>query len=131
MNPLAFDDPTGRRRRVARRAARAAGVVALVVAVGSSALAGEGRLARGPRGGGGMRAAQMNNRMMRAERFPNAGPRVPQFREVAPPQPQAVERPPMPAPVDRGGRPGRLTPEERRALRQQINDAGRDIYRVP
>ena len=27
------------------------------------------------------------------------------------------------------GRPGRLTPDERRALRQQINDAGREIYR--
>jgi len=26
-------------------------------------------------------------------------------------------------------KPGRLTPDERRALRQQINDAGRDIYR--
>jgi hypothetical protein len=25
-------------------------------------------------------------------------------------------------------RPGRLTPEERRALRRQINEAGRDIY---
>lgn len=25
-------------------------------------------------------------------------------------------------------RPGRMTPEERRALRRQINEAGRDIY---
>lgn len=39
--------------------------------------------------------------------------------------------PPLEAPVvDRGAaRPGRLTPDERRALRQQINEAGRDVYR--
>ena len=37
---------------------------------------------------------------------------------------------PMPVPGgDRPGRPGRLTPDERRALRQQINEAGRDVYR--
>ena len=54
--------------------------------------------------------------------------RLPQPREAPPPQSQAlpVERPPEPV-----GRPGRLTPDERRALRQQIIDAGRDIYRVP
>lgn len=35
-----------------------------------------------------------------------------------------------PEPNDaRAGRPGRLTPEERRALRQQIDEAGRDVYR--
>ncbi len=28
-------------------------------------------------------------------------------------------------------RPGRMTPEERRALRRQINEAGRDIYAPP
>jgi hypothetical protein len=28
-------------------------------------------------------------------------------------------------------RPGRMTPEERRALRRQINEAGRDIYSTP
>ena len=38
--------------------------------------------------------------------------------------------PPEPvAPTERPGRPGRLSPDERRALRQQINDAGRDVYR--
>ncbi|OGS93071.1 MAG: hypothetical protein A3K04_00745 [Gallionellales bacterium RBG_16_56_9] len=28
-----------------------------------------------------------------------------------------------------GGRQGRMTPDERRALRRQINEAGQDIYR--
>ena len=41
-------------------------------------------------------------------------------RDVAPP-PQQV------AP-DQARRPGKLSPEERRALRQQINEAGHDIY---
>ena len=31
----------------------------------------------------------------------------------------------------RGFRPERLSPDERRALRQQINDAGRNVYRAP
>jgi hypothetical protein len=55
-------------------------------------------------------------------------------------QQQAAQRPaeaqaapvhndaPADAPQERG-KPGRLTPDERRALRQQINDAGREIYR--
>ena len=43
---------------------------------------------------------------------------------AAPPQGQPTEG-------GRGGRPGRLSPEERRALRQQINDAGRNVYRPP
>ena len=38
-------------------------------------------------------------------------------------------RPPDPGDSDSAGRPGRLTPDERRALRQQINQAGRDVYR--
>lgn len=29
---------------------------------------------------------------------------------------------------ERGRRPGRMSPEERRALRRQINEAGHDIY---
>jgi hypothetical protein len=29
---------------------------------------------------------------------------------------------------DESRKPGRMTPEERRALRRQINEAGRDIY---
>jgi hypothetical protein len=58
--------------------------------------------------------------------------RGPQVREQAPQQLQApVERMPEAPQVDRSGRPGRLSPDERRALRQQINDAGRDIYRAP
>lgn len=32
---------------------------------------------------------------------------------------------------DAGPRPGRMSPEERRALRRQINEAGRDIYTIP
>lgn len=35
---------------------------------------------------------------------------------------------PLPGPAP-ATRPGRLTPDERRALRQQINEAGRDVYR--
>lgn len=56
----------------------------------------------------------------RAQRFERMNQRPPE-RELAAPQP----------PVDRqveGGRPGRMTPDERRALRQQINEAGRDVY---
>lgn len=33
--------------------------------------------------------------------------------------------------ADAPQRPGRMTPEERRALRRQINEAGRDIYAPP
>jgi len=52
--------------------------------------------------------------------------REPQQRTIEPPmQPVAPQAPPEQA----GSRPGRLTPEERRALRQQINEAGRDVYR--
>ena len=40
-------------------------------------------------------------------------------RDVAPPQQAAP---------DQARRPGKLSPEERRALRQQINEAGHDIY---
>lgn len=32
---------------------------------------------------------------------------------------------------DEARKPGRMTPEERRALRRQINEAGRDIYAPP
>ena len=57
--------------------------------------------------------------------------REPAARQQPIPQQVPIERPPEPAQIDRGGRPGHLTPDERRALRQQINDAGRDIYRAP
>ena len=57
-------------------------------------------------------------------------------RQAQPQAPRPTEAPPVPArnitPVEapqEGGRPGRLSPDERRALRQQINDAGRDLYR--
>ncbi len=43
---------------------------------------------------------------------------------------QPVSPPSQPADAAaQGGKPGRLTPDERRALRQQINEAGRDVYR--
>ncbi len=61
-----------------------------------------------------------------------AGPQRAVEREAAPvPQaPPPAFRPPDPVPQpERGGRPGRLTPDERRALRQQIDEAGRDVYR--
>ncbi|MGI9027191.1 MAG: hypothetical protein ACR2GP_16775 [Burkholderiaceae bacterium] len=49
-------------------------------------------------------------------------------RELAAPQAPGF-RPPEPSDAGQMGRPGRLTPDERRALRQQINQAGRDVYR--
>ena len=58
----------------------------------------------------GQRAAQRSEQMQR-----------PPERELA--LPQSADR------QGEGGRPGRLTPDERRALRQQINQAGRDVYR--
>lgn len=42
---------------------------------------------------------------------------------------EAVPVPVVPQVAPERAKPGRLTPDERRALRQQINDAGRDIYR--
>ena len=48
-------------------------------------------------------------------------------RELAVPQAPGY-RPPDPG-DSRMGRPGRLSPEERRALRQQIDEAGRNVYR--
>lgn len=68
--------------------------------------------------------------------FENRGARQAERAQQRAQQRQAQERPPeaAPAPVEPpsqppAGRPGRLTPDERRALRQQINDAGREIYR--
>ena len=52
--------------------------------------------------------------------------RAPEHERAAPQAPGY--RPPEPG-DSRIGRPGRLTPEERRALRQQIDEAGRDVYR--
>jgi hypothetical protein len=52
-----------------------------------------------------------------------------QREQVPPPAALPNERPVEAPPTDRSGKPGRLSPDERRALRQQINDAGRDIYR--
>lgn len=55
--------------------------------------------------------------------------RGPERRDAAPQSPPPNFGPPPQAPQVPQGRPGRLTPDERRALRQQINDAGRDVYR--
>jgi len=89
------------------------------------------RAHEGMRGNGG-RAAMREQRMQQggAQRAQRAAQREqalqqrPQEIREAPPQiaPRPIEQPAE-------GRPGRLTPEERRALRQQINDAGREIYR--
>ncbi len=65
----------------------------------------------------GQRAAQRSEQMQRAPERELAAPQAPGF------------RPPEPADASQMGRPGRLTPDERRALRQQINEAGRDVYR--
>ena len=68
-----------------------------------------------------------------AERAQQRAARIGQQRESAI-QSRTVEPPLQPAgqppeAAQQGARPGRLTPEERRALRQQINEAGRDVYR--
>jgi len=82
--------------------------------------------------GNGARAAMREQRMQQAggqrgqraaQREQAQQQRAQEIREAPPPVPRPVEVPPA------EGRPGRLTPEERRALRQQINDAGREIYR--
>ena len=63
------------------------------------------------------RAAQRSEQMQRVPERELATPQSPDF------------RPPDPSEGNRMGRPGRLTLEERRALRQQINQADRDVYR--
>ncbi len=45
------------------------------------------------------------------------------------PLPMSQQRVPEAVAPGLDGRPGRLSPDERRALRQQINDANRDVYR--
>ena len=50
------------------------------------------------------------------------------------PEPQRGAEQPMPQRDPRGtdaSERGRMSPEERRQLRQDIQDAGRDIYRAP
>jgi hypothetical protein len=107
-------------------------VLALVVATQSAgSWAADGRHG----GGRGPRAHMMRGgnafpaRAMRPEGDVGRGLRLrdPMQPSMAPfgPPVAPVEQPPMP------GRPGRLSPDERRALRQQINDAGRDLYRAP
>lgn len=65
----------------------------------------------------------------RAQREQQMQGQRPQQNDRAP-EPAAQQRYRPPEPNDaRAGRPGRMTPEERRALRQQIDEAGRDVYR--
>lgn len=61
--------------------------------------------------------------------------RAERFQHEMPPRPQR-ERPHYPRRddlrdgyADQGARPQRLTPEERRQLRRDVQDAGRDLYR--
>ncbi len=99
--------------------------------------AADARAPDAPRRFGAARAAAMEARTQRhaermQQRAAQRGPMRPEGPSMQPPvpmqMPAPVEAPPLAAPVERS-RPGRLTPDERRALRQQINDAGRDIYR--
>jgi hypothetical protein len=117
---------------------RALGLVMLAVVACASGAARAGERPGFHGGGrGGMRAGGpfAGARAMRQERHMGPGRQGPmrepmreQPREQVPVAAPPVERPPDPVPVSR---PGRLSPDERRALRQQINDAGRDIYRAP
>lgn len=50
------------------------------------------------------------------------------MRQMESQRPPRQDMAPMPGPHADPAR-GRMTPDERRALRQQINDANRDIYR--
>jgi hypothetical protein len=43
----------------------------------------------------------------------------------------SADVPPNSGTNDEVKKPGKMTPEERRALRRQINEAGRDIYAPP
>ncbi len=65
----------------------------------------------------------------RAERMQR--PSDPGMRMPDPMQGQGLARPDEGNGGGRFAGPGRMTPEERRALRQQINEAGRDVYRAP
>lgn len=68
------------------------------------------------------------------QRDPNSDPRAnPAQQQPTQPDPRAQQR----QDGDRagrsqteGGRQGRLSPEERQALRRQIDEAGHDIYRT-
>jgi hypothetical protein len=70
---------------------------------------------------------------MAQQRDPNSDPRNGPAQQQAQPDPRGQQRPE----ADRanrgqpeGGRQGRLSAEERQALRRQIDEAGHDIYRT-
>lgn len=121
-------------KRAPRRAAAASLVSAAVAAVAGLLVSAPAQ-ARGDGRDGGVLMQQVQYRgpgfsedaaNERAQQL--QGPR-PQQNDRAP-EPAAQQRYRPPEPHDaRGGRPGRMTPEERRALRQQIDEAGRDVYR--
>lgn len=75
------------------------------------------------------RGARPAERAQQKAARPNQPREAPAQRTSEPPM-QPVSPPSQPADAAaQGGKPGRLTPDERRALRQQINEAGRDVYR--
>ena len=113
---------------------RLAALLCLIVGLAAGdAVAGDGHFRReGWFRGGGMAEARAARQADRAQQRAARGqptregpvPRAP------PPAPVAVPPPvEIPGPDRSAARPGRLTPDERRALRQQINEAGRDVYR--
>lgn len=59
---------------------------------------------------------------------PGRLPQEPKGVAQLPPRPATVEGEPSRRDQSKSGQP-RLTPEERRKLRRDINEAGRDIYR--
>ena len=135
MNPS--NPRTGRTGRLAGAALAMALTATLSLAAFGSAWARDrfdGREARG----GAFRESRGAERAQRMQQFPGErmAPqrefrRGAERREMAPPPPSPSPNfgPPQQVPQAPQGRPGRLTPDERRALRQQINDAGRDVYR--
>ncbi len=107
-----------------------AGALALLLAMECMATVASAREPGAPRRFGGARAAAMEARAARqADRAQQRAIQRGQMRPEPAPAPMAIPAPVEPQPAAPVGRPGRLTPDERRALRQQINDAGRDIYR--
>ena len=127
-------------------ASRCARVFALLAALGLAceatlALAGEpGLNGERPRG---MMGRQRGEQMMQRQEARRAQrEQQTEARQMNPERSQMQQRdertqgvegaaPPAPREDGRGSRPGRLSPDERRALRQQINEAGRNVYRAP
>jgi hypothetical protein len=110
-----------------RSASRVLCVLACALAVSSTFAAGRaGRGALAEARG----ARQAERAQQRAARIGQQRESAIQSRTVEPPLQPAGQPPGQPLEAaQQVSRPGRLTLEERRALRQQINEAGRDVYR--